>query len=247
MTTASEVFVLQLARASLRANKFLRVRHMRIDDRNDVIANALLWCWENRASYPLTATVEQWFLSAIKHAYRDWLNGEARNSAEAMAEIPSGDDTIATVQAHSAVRALMRALPRAYRRVAIMQMQGFTRAEMMEKGVSERTISAARERIKQLRRLIPETSEYRHVLRTMPAAAPDELAQPGTIDREIEQLEFAPPAGKECPPCWRCRWYDGFLPQGKKSIKMETHDEDVRIAIQTTEKRKIEIARWVRG
>ena len=64
---------------------------------------------------------------------------------------------------------------------------------------------------------------------------------------ELEQLDFAPPAGKDCPPCWRCMWFEGFMPDGKRSTRMGIEDAEVREAVQSTEARKIEIAQRVRS
>jgi hypothetical protein len=62
----------------------------------------------------------------------------------------------------------------------------------------------------------------------------------------LEQLDFAPPAGMDCPPCWRCQWYYGFMPSGKRETRMDIEDLEVREAVKNTEARKIEIAQQVR-
>ena len=64
---------------------------------------------------------------------------------------------------------------------------------------------------------------------------------------ELEQLDFAPPAGKDCPPCWRCQWYYGFMSSGKRETRMDIEDLEVREAVKNTEARKIEIAQRVRS
>lgn len=191
MTTAGEVFIMQLARAARSANRFLRSRSLQEADRDDITAAALLWCWTNRENYSLTTTIEKWFLGAVRHAYRDWARGIAKHSADVLSEIPSGDDTLAAAQARSSAVALMRALPREYRRVAILQMRGLSRSEMKEQGLSEWTIRDARERIKQLRRLVPDSLEYQQVLRTVPPLSADEtpVASHPRIDVEIERMQ----------------------------------------------------------
>ena len=72
-------------------------------------------------------------------------------------------------------------------------------------------------------------------------------AQMSSIDIEIEQLDFAPPAGKDCPPCWRCMYCEGFMPDGKRATRMDIEDLEVREAVKNTEARKIEIAQQVRS
>jgi hypothetical protein len=66
------------------------------------------------------------------------------------------------------------------------------------------------------------------------------------IDVALERLEFAPAAGQECPPCWKCKWYEGLMPDGKRPTRMEIADKEVRDAVKNTEARKIEIAQQVR-
>lgn len=246
MTTATEVFVVQLARASKRANRF--VRDLSREDRQDVIASALLWCWENRHTYSLTTTLDTWFANAVRDAYRQWRRGETRNSAEIMEQIPTSDTTEAAAAAIQSGDVLMSALPDEYRLVARLELQGYTRAEMMSVGISKDTIYEARRRIKQLRRLLPDENEYRRALRTAPARDSAEQKQEmSAIDREIEALDFPPPGAKECPPCWRCLWFEGWLPGEHRPVRMPIVEPEVRDAVRDTEARKIEIARRVRG
>jgi DNA-directed RNA polymerase specialized sigma24 family protein len=237
--------------------RFLRSRGLSRDARDDVIAAAMLWCWENRDNYSLTATLEQWFLGAVRDAYKMWARGESRNAFEYMAEIPTGDTTQAAAEARSSAQALVRALPRDYRRVALLEIQGYTRDEMEAKGLTRRTIDEARERIRQLRKFTPDAHEYRRVLRTPPAAdnyeGSEELTEqgrkeesPSWIDREIAALDFPPPAGKECPPCWRCKWFEGYLPGPRKEVRMEIVERSIKAAVLWTERRKQRIAQEVR-
>jgi DNA-directed RNA polymerase specialized sigma24 family protein len=248
MTSPGEVFVVQLARASRRANHFLR--GLSRADRDDVIAAALLWCWENRASYSLTTTLETWFVNAVRDARKQWMKGARRNagvSLESLVNVaPGGDTTLSGAQAAEAAEKLMRALPTDYRLVATMHAQGFTRAEMMAAGLAKDSIYGARSRIKQLRRLLPDEQEYRRTLRAVSLSSDDASDKRSKIDRELEQLEFVPPSGKECPPCWRCKWFEGFLPGAHRPTRMPIQEPEVRIAVQETETRKIEIAKRVR-
>lgn len=201
MTTASEVFVTQLARAARSANRFLRSRSLQSADRDDITSAALLWCWENRENYSLTTTIEKWFLGAVRHAYRDWTRGVAKHSAEVLSEIPAHDSTLAATQARSSAVALMRALPREYRRIALMQMRGMSRNDMKREGITEWAIREARDRIRQLRKLLPDSLEYQQVLRTVPPLSPDEapIASHPRIDVEIEASMTGPPGGSIAP------------------------------------------------
>jgi DNA-directed RNA polymerase specialized sigma24 family protein len=187
MTSAADVFIVQLGRASSRALRFLHAKELERDDRDDVIASALVWCWENRESYPLTATIEQWFFSAVQHAYRDWERGEMINRSAALANIPTEDTTEASAEAISAADALIEAMAVDYRRVIWLEMHGYTRREMMEKGIPHDTIYEARQRIQQLRKLVPDCSiASRIYLNVTPAAgSSDDPSEENDSDIEV--------------------------------------------------------------
>jgi len=246
--SASEVFTMQLARAAAKqANRFLAARGLPKSDRDDVIAAAMLWCWENRAHYSLTTTLETWFMNAIRDAYKDLRRGALPISNDSIENMGGGDDTFNRAAAESSARELINSLPKAHRTVAALTARGFTRAEVMETGVSKRTFDEAQQRIKQLRKLLPDTDAARLIARTMPKASSDDADdQLSEIDMALEQLDFAPPAGKDCPPCWRCMWFEGFMPAGKRDTRMDIEDVEVLAAVKNTDARKIEIAQQVR-
>jgi DNA-directed RNA polymerase specialized sigma24 family protein len=247
---AAEIFTMQLARAAAKqANKFLAARGLQKADRDDVIAAAMLWCWENRDNYSLTTTLETWFMNAIRDAYKDLQRNELPISDESIESIGSEDTTYNTVEAESSARTLIDALVPDDRRIVQLIAQGYTREEMIEKGLSKRSIDEANQRIKQLRRLLPDDKIARKALtRTPPAGGSDDADDTlSAIDVELERLDFPPPAGKDCPPCWRCMWFEGFMPAGKRDTRMDIEDLEVREAVKSTESRKIEIAQQVRS
>jgi hypothetical protein len=255
MDRAEEIFTMQLARAAgSQANKFLHARGLQKSDRNDVISAALLWCWENRANYSLTTTLETWFMNAVRDAYKNLKREELLTSEQSISAMSGRDDTHNIAAAESAASALLSALTPSDRKVAILTMQGFTKEDMIMKGIPEIDVRNARSRVKQLRRLLPDERDVRVALRsgvTPRGMNLDELDESeshmSSIDIEIEQLDFAPPAGKECPPCWKCMWFEGFMPAGKRETRMDIADIEVREAVQNTEARKIEIAQQVRS
>jgi hypothetical protein len=53
--------------------------------------------------------------------------------------------------------------------------------------------------------------------------------------------------GKDCPPCWRCRYFDGWLPRGTPKPYPVGNDGGVAEAMANLDRRKLEIANWVRG
>lgn len=245
MTSAGEVFVVQIARASRKANRFLRL--LSKPDREDILANALLWCWEHRESYSLTTSIDTWFVNAVRDAYKQWQRNELRNGAGVVDEIPTGDSTLATVEAWEAATKLAAALPPDYRRVAWLDAQGYTRAEMERRGLPRRTINETRARIKQLRKLVPDEHEYKRVIRTPAATASDhDERAPAAVDKDIEQLEATPSHGADCPPCWLCKYFYGYLPGEHRRVRMVIQEPEVRDAVRDTEARKVEIAERVR-
>jgi hypothetical protein len=255
MDRAEEIFTMQLARAAgKQANKFLHARGLQKQDRNDVISAALLWCWENRANYSLTTTLETWFMNAVRDAYKNLARAELPTSEESIATLTGGNDTHNISAAESAVNALLLALTPVDRKIAVLTMQGYTYREIWKRGFPKRVIDDAHARIKQLRRFLPDQEVNIAIRRGVTPRTPnlDELddspqSQSSSIDVEIEQLDFAPPAGKDCPPCWRCMWFEGFMPAGKRDTRMDIDDQEVREAVKNTKARKIEIAQQVRG
>jgi hypothetical protein len=246
LTSAAEVFVVQLARASRKANRF--VRELPRQDREDILQAALLWCWENRESYSLTTSLETWFVNAVRDAFKQWRRGELGDAAQELNEIPTGDSTSKTVEAWESATKLMAALPPIYRQVARLEARGYTREEMRERGVPDHQITDARARIKQLRRLLPDDRDYQRVIRAPQAMNPDDAdGTLSVIDREIEQLESIPRHGADCPVCWQCMYFYGLLPSRHKRVRMQIQEPEVREAVRDTEARKVEIATRVRA
>lgn len=242
---------MQLARAAAKqANKFLAARGLQKFDRDDVIAAALLWCWENRDNYSLVTTLETWFMNAVRNAYQDLRRKELPTSDESIENMGNGDETFNIVAAESSATALLNSMVPADRNIAMLTMQGYTQEDMMEKGITHNAIQNARARIKQLRRLLPDEDSMRRVARRAPTTSSDDIhvaeGEMSEIDQALERLDFAPPAGKDCPPCWRCMWFEGFMPAGKRDTRMDIEDTEVREAVKNTEARKIEIAQQVR-
>src|ERR1700728_2832269 len=233
----AEVFITQLARASAkRANGFLRARGLQSSDRDDVISAAVLWCWTNRNNYSLTTTLETWFMNAVRDAYKALQRGELPLSDDSIENLGGADSTYNIVEAESSVAAISAGLTRTERRIAVMTMEGYTKSDMLDRGVREIDIRDARSTIKRMRELLPDESNYRILIRTPSATSSDDLEDsPSSIDMELEQLDFAPPAGKDCPPCWRCCYFLGFLPDGKRNTRMDIVDPEVLEAVSNTE------------
>lgn len=247
--SATEIFTMQLARAAGRqAQRYLRSQGLQKSDRDDVIASALLWCWEHRENYSLTTTLETWFMNAVRDAHKNLQRDALPGSEEPLGDLAREDETYNSAAAESAATALLGAMTPADRTVAGLVMRGYTQSEMIARGIPEWSIRNARSRIRQLRRLVPDEGRARQIARTAAHASPDEVdGKLSEIDVALEKLEFAPPAGKDCPPCWRCMWFEGYTPARKRQTRMQIEDPEVRAAVKETEARKVQIAQQVRG
>lgn len=243
--------MIALARASKRAGRYLR--GLSPADREDVLSGAILWCWENKATYDPAVALDDWFVGAIRNALRDWSRGEGRNKSELVTEMLSSDDPVAHTEAIEAVEAVAQALSPREQQIAELVISGHSRREIRDTlAVGNDEVAAIRVRLAGLRHLMPDTRHMSRIIRsarTLPAQdlAEGESPKAAGIDREIERLDFAPPSGADCPPCWKCRWFDGFLPMGTKATGMIIAEPEVRNAVAQTEARKIQIANEVRA
>ncbi len=260
MDRAEEIFTMQLARAAGKtANRFLQMRGLQTADRDDIVSAALLWCWEHRDNYSLTTTLETWFMYSVRHAWEAWRRKEIPVSNVSLDRVGGADEAYNIAEAESAATALLSALTPVDREIALLTMQGYTRSELRERGYSTRAVHATHRRIKQLRRLLPDDKVTLKIARAAPTASSEYNADDedltdvdssrhdvSWIDRVVAGLDLPPKHGKNCPPCFRCMWFEGFMPDGKRSVRMDIEDKDVREAVKDTEARKIEIAQQVR-
>ncbi len=241
MNEVQKTFMNAIARASGRAQWY--VRNLSRADREDILQMAAAWCWEHRTEYDPSVALEHWFLGAVQNAKRAFLNGEVRNTAEGAFDITTGGDpTQDTVIRLQQAETLARNLTEVERVVAKMSAEGHTRAEMQGalNGIDNNTIAAIRVKLAPLINLIPDPQHQLRVIR--------KIARPTDIEeRDLQGIDFAPPQGKDCRPCWRCKWFEGYLPGGHLDHKMEITEPEVRKAVADTEARKIEIAHNVRG
>jgi RNA polymerase sigma factor (sigma-70 family) len=245
MKNPVDVFVVQLARASRLAGRFLRARNVSRADKDDILATAMAWCWANRASYSLTATIDTWFMGAVRHAYRDYRRGESRNSTSYVAEMASQDDPSYTATLRDAVESLSKNMDEVDRAIVSLTLDGKSHGEVSVALEIER--SAITKRLNKMRDQLPESAHTNTILRrVITPVSPDDAGKLTVIDKDIAALDFPPTHGKECPPCWRCKWFEGYLPGDKISMRMPITEAEVRDAVQHTEAEKIRIATGVR-
>jgi RNA polymerase sigma factor (sigma-70 family) len=250
MNSAAEAFALQLARASRQAMRFLRVRGLTKDAREDVIAAAMLWCWENQDNYSLTATLEQWFLGAIRNAYRDYRRGEIRSgTTEIVENMGAKDDPEYNAVLRDAVRTLEANMDEVDRAIVQLRLDDKTHSEISATLSIER--SAITKRLNRLGAFIPSSAHVNTILRRSITPKADDTYEgrangDSWVDHEISQLEAMPKHGADCPPCWRCKWFEGYMPGPHVPMRMPIREPEVRDAVLDTEARKIEIAQEVR-
>lgn len=238
MTSVAELFVIALARASRRARRHLR--GLERADRDDVLATAILWCWEHKATYQPSVSLDDWFISAIRDARKAFKRGEAKQVAEMVETIAAPDDPAWQVEIRDAVKAMCDSMDDKDRQILKLRMEGLdTSAIATQINTPLRTVER---RLTRLRAYIPERENFKLVIRKSQRVDSDAQTAPSWIDKEIERLDFAPPAGRDCPPCWKCRYFDGFIPQGNRSTHMQIMEPEIRAAVSNTEARKIAIA-----
>jgi hypothetical protein len=97
------------------------------------------------------------------------------------------------------------------------------------------------------------TADEKQMLAAFDAPAPTKVATRVYATDEVKraitertEIEAPQKLGKECPPCWRCRWFDGWLPL--REVRPLAYDDfEVAAACKAIDQRKVEIAHFVRG
>lgn len=65
------------------------------------------------------------------------------------------------------------------------------------------------------------------------------------------EINFAgvqmPRGAKDCPPCWRCRYFDGWLPPDEDDLGSDISvDPEVTESCARIDRGKVRVAKWVR-
>jgi len=242
VTSAVETFALQLARASKRGSRHLR--GLNAADRDDVIASAVLWCFEHRAEFdPSKRALDDWFASRLKAARRQSRQPQARGQLEALI---AQEDTERAAEARTSLERLTRELTDTEQAIAMKLGEGLSVNVVTDMlGASRGTVRGLQRRLRRMRELLPSERP----MLTLAAPAPEEQDDkpPAPIDRALQTMLGGPQLGKECPPCWRCMWFYGLLPEPTHWHPSQIVDDEVRAAVRATERRKIEIANHVRA
>lgn len=240
MNSAAETFVVALARASKQARRFLRgLSHA---DRDDVLAEALCWCWENRTTYNPAVPLDTWFVGAIRDARKSLHRDQLRYGASGLSQaIVSPDDIESTAVRDDVVARWFGNLNEVEAKIVTQLARGDTRSQIRyQTAIGNDALAALKRRLREFELMVPENDRARVLWQQRRSSTPYI-----GIDRELEKLDFPPPSGVDCPPCWRCRWFDGFLPGAYKPLRMPIQEAEVRDAVRDTEARKIDIAERV--
>lgn len=243
MSGAAELFVVALARASQRAQKYLR--GLEPADRDDILSTAILWCWENKANYRPTISLEVWVTDAIRHAKRDWERQESRETSELIEAIAAPDDTSWNAAIQDAIRAMMDSMDERDRSIVTLMLDGKGQDHIATQvGLS---VSGVKRRLTRLRKFLPESAHFKLELRKVMSDSDRSQEPQSGIDKDIERLEFMPQHGKDCPPCWRCKWFEGLLPGPHRTVRLPIVEPEIRAAMNAIEGKKVEIAMLVQA
>jgi hypothetical protein len=248
MTSAAEQFVVELARsASRRSHRLLR--GLSKHDRDDVLSAAILACWEGRDAVGAVdaPALDDWFMDALVKARNDHRKNHRHSHEPIEDELGVPDDVVVTTSAISTQELMLRHFsPDQLKGIAIIE-NGDTRKVAKRLKWTPYMERAFRAKINKLRELIPDLPHLSapHITaRTRKHKDADSaVTELSTGDHEIGRIDFVPAEGADCPPCWRCKWFEGWSPANYKPTKLA--DAEVQTAVQATEARKIEIANSV--
>lgn len=239
-----EVFSLQLARLMKRRDWRI-LRGLSADDKDEVIARALLIAWEERDRLDTErGTVEVWFNFILRRARQEWaeeINKDANcveqleclavESANPELLLETEQDTAAFFESLSTEEATA---------IKVLSGGGSIREASDESGLHQRNIAKLRRRALRIgaqpRRALPSDRVPRGL-------AEDRTDKPSNIDKEIAAWlkgGFHRVTGL-CAPCVHCAWYDGY--SHNPLAPQQVVDPEVAQAIADTLARKIKIAK----
>lgn len=245
MQSAAEQFAIQLGRSSKRAARHLH--GLSPEDRDDVLAEAMLYCWEHKDAFdPTKRSVDDWFAETVRDvraAQRKARRGdsERRTSLDRLREFAAREDTAAIAESEKAFEEVMEEFSEDERSIAIDIANGYTLREIRNRHAGRaadarrvyRTLHKYRERIPE-RRIVGAAAA--HISRES-----DHPRDAAPIDHEIEKMLRRPKTERaDCPVCWRCMWFEGLTPKNWKPPS--NADAEVKLAVERIEREKIRIA-----
>lgn len=189
--------------------------------------------------YDPSVPLEDWFIEALKEARHLFKRGEHATSKELNFEMAVPDDTSIRAESLEAATIIIAAFTDREHSLLTDLMGGASWREVIRTHhASSQEVGHVTRKLAHLRELLPERRSLQRVVRR--STADVSMAEP-EIDRQIAQLDLPPPIGKECPPCFRCRWFDGFL-SATYEPKSTVEEPEIQQAIWNTEAAKLRIA-----
>jgi hypothetical protein len=179
----------------------------------------------------------------VRDAKKEWLRGSVHNAEELSDTLAAPDDTMTHAAVHEAAEQMLARLSPTGREVLELIAEGRTRAEIVARGYSARQYNDTRTQVRKVRHHLSETGNLRALLR---AGVTPASADSDERESEVVAIEFAPHEGQECPPCHRCKWFEGYMPVGRRTTRMDVVEPDIREAIENIEREKLRIATEVR-
>lgn len=243
MSTAPEVFAIELGRAAKRSYRLLS--GLRAADRDDAIAAAMLECWERKAEAP--EKLEDWFCDIlrtsvhhIKRASRSKLYSTMK-----LNEIAAPDSTAQSAEATIEAEQLTKKLTIREQLVAARLAEGYSQyAIALDLDMPRSELKKVLRKLKKL-----NNENYYRQPRIPYAPPPDSDHRdytPAAIDHQIEALLRRPKTERaDCPVCWRCMWFDGLTPTHYHPPTLV--EPEIQAAVAATEARKIQIGNGSTG
>jgi RNA polymerase sigma factor (sigma-70 family) len=247
VTTAIEQFAIQLGRSSQRARRHLGA--LSHHDRDDVLGEAILRCWEQRESFDATRrSVDDWFAEVVRDVRTSIKNHNHKRAArfksvDRLRELASSEDTARVAESQQMFEQLHEELSDGEKTVVALLAEGRSVREAgRAAGVPSSVARRLHRRIRELGDRFSVGHDQGRTQRSVTLGSDSDFPREAApIDHEIEKMLRRPTTERaDCPVCWRCMWFEGLTP---KNWKPPTNaDEEVRCAVHATEIEKIRIA-----
>lgn len=246
LNTAAEQFAIQLGRASSRARRHLR--GLSSADKDDLLADAMLRCWETRESFdPTRRSVDDWFAETVRES-RELKRGRRRReqprftSVERLHELAAHEDTARIAESRQLAERVYEKLTDTERAIADDMAAGFSFREIRQRHDTSGTVTRRLYRqLQDIRGQLPDTRSLRTATVAGISREADHPREAAPIDHEIEKMLRRPTTERaDCPVCWRCMWFEGLTPKNWSPPRLD--DQEIWLAVTNTEQEKIRIA-----
>ena len=207
-----DTFVIELGRAAKRALRLLR--GLNATDRDDVLAAAILYAWEDRAN--VGSDVDIWFRDHVRQARKEFPTNHHSGQHE-LARMAAAEDTEREAALIELTERISADVDEADKPMLELYAQGFSVSEIAGRIQAtptfvRRRLRSVRNRIGPMRKWLPDLPRTLATPVSQVSAPEDDAAAP-PIDHAIEKMLRRPKTPRaDCPVCWRCSWFDGLAP-----------------------------------